>query len=166
MRKLVCLICLALLLAACGSEEPAPPPVKPAPSSKPTASTPPPVAQAVQKAQEVADQATKRVEAMSQQVAEKAQAMTSKAESMLTVVGSSGKAVYYSSCRSCHNSGVMGAPKIGDKEAWSEHMNDGLDHMVEKAIKGVGRMPAKGGKSSLTDAEVRAAVEYIIEQSR
>ncbi len=77
-----------------------------------------------------------------------------------------GQKVYTSSCASCHDTGVMGAPKFGDKTAWSGHMHDGLEHMVKRAINGVGKMPPKGGNMRLSDAEVKSAVEYIVEQSK
>jgi cytochrome c5 len=77
-----------------------------------------------------------------------------------------GKMVYEKTCAACHATGLVGAPKIGDKEAWSAHIHHGVDHMVESAIKGKGAMPAKGGNASLSDDEVKAAVGYIVEQSR
>lgn len=77
-----------------------------------------------------------------------------------------GKQIYEKSCMACHTSGVMGAPKTGDKAAWKGHIADGADHMVKNAIKGIGKMPAKGGNAKLTDAEVKAAVLYMIEQSK
>jgi len=77
-----------------------------------------------------------------------------------------GKIVYEQTCAACHATGLVGAQKIGDKEAWSAHIEHGLDHMVESVIKGKGAMPAKGGNASLSDDEVKAAVSYIFEQSR
>jgi len=77
-----------------------------------------------------------------------------------------GQRVYEQTCAACHATGVAGAPKIGDKDAWSAHIHHGLDHMVESAINGKGAMPAKGGNASLSDDEVKAAVGYIVEQSR
>ncbi len=77
-----------------------------------------------------------------------------------------GKLVYEQTCAACHTTGLAGAPKMGDKEAWSAHIQHGQDHMVESVINGKGAMPAKGGNASLSDEEVRAAVSYIIEQSR
>ncbi|PLX98882.1 MAG: cytochrome c5 family protein [Desulfuromonas sp.] len=77
-----------------------------------------------------------------------------------------GEAVYNKSCGACHNSGVMGAPKTGDKAVWAGHIKDGKDHMVENAIKGIGKMPPKGGNMKLTDEEVEEAVEYMIEKSK
>ena len=77
-----------------------------------------------------------------------------------------GKDVYTKSCAACHASGVMGAPKVGDKAAWVDLFAEGEAVMTKNAIKGVGKMPAKGGNMKLTDAEVKAAVVYMMEQSK
>jgi cytochrome c5 len=77
-----------------------------------------------------------------------------------------GKTVYEKTCGVCHATGVAGAPKFGDKSAWKEHIAHGLEHMAEIAIRGDGAMPPRGGNPKLSDAEVRAAVAYIMENSR
>lgn len=77
-----------------------------------------------------------------------------------------GKTVYEKNCVACHATGVAGAPKFGDKAAWKEHIAHGLEHMAEIAIRGAGAMPPRGGNPKLSDAEVRAAVAYIMENSR
>jgi cytochrome c5 len=79
---------------------------------------------------------------------------------------SQGKAVYEKNCAACHGSGVAGAPKFGDKAVWKEHLAHGYDHMTEAVIRGKGAMPPRGGNPKLSDAEVRAAVAYIMENSR
>lgn len=78
----------------------------------------------------------------------------------------SGKAVYEKSCAACHASGVMGAPKVGDKAAWAELIAEGKDDLAKNAIKGIGQMPPKGGNAKLTDDEVEEAVEYMMEMSK
>ena len=81
-----------------------------------------------------------------------------------------GQGVYMNFCSACHASGVAGAPKVGDKEAWAQRINLGMEFLIERAINGYqgesGVMPAKGGNMSLTDEEVSAAVHYMVEQSR
>lgn len=77
-----------------------------------------------------------------------------------------GKAVYDKTCVACHSTGVAGAPKLGDKAAWAPRIKDGMDVMVEIALKGKGAMPPKGGNPSLSEAEVRAAVEFMVSQSK
>ena len=73
-----------------------------------------------------------------------------------------GKKVYDSTCTACHASGVAGAPKFGDKAAWAPHIKLGVPHLYDLALKGKGAMPAKGGNTSLSDADVKAAVDYMV----
>lgn len=76
-----------------------------------------------------------------------------------------GKAIYERSCSACHGTGVAGAPKLGDTAAWGPRIKSGPATLYASALKGKNAMPAKGGNPSLTDAEVQAAVNYIIGQS-
>jgi cytochrome c5 len=77
-----------------------------------------------------------------------------------------GQSVYTKSCAACHASGVMGAPKVGDKAAWSGLIAKGFDTLTHNAIKGEGKMPPKGGNTKLTDEEMKAAVAYMMEMSK
>jgi cytochrome c5 len=77
-----------------------------------------------------------------------------------------GKVVYEKTCAACHATGIAGAPKVGDKAAWAEHLAEGTEHLVQTAIKGKGAMPPKGGNTALSEEEIRAAVNYMIELSR
>lgn len=78
-----------------------------------------------------------------------------------------GKMVFEQACADCHASEALAhAPKIGDKEGWRAHIEHGMDRMVDSASNGKGAMPAKGGNVILTDDEIKAAVSYMIEQSR
>jgi len=74
-----------------------------------------------------------------------------------------GKAVYTANCGACHN--VM-APKLGDKKAWEPRLKQGEDALVASVLHGKGAMPAKGGKKALSDADVKAAVEYLMAQGK
>jgi c(7)-type cytochrome triheme protein len=76
-----------------------------------------------------------------------------------------GKAIYDRTCVACHGTGATGAPKLGDAAAWAPRIKAGTKALIASAIKGKGVMPAKGGNASLSDAEVQAAVNYIISQS-
>src|SRR5947199_1248437 len=62
-----------------------------------------------------------------------------------------GEQVYKAVCTTCHQTGVAGAPKIGDKAAWAPHIKEGLSEMVADAIKGVRAMPPRRGHPPLTD---------------
>lgn len=73
-----------------------------------------------------------------------------------------GKAVFEAACATCHATGVAGAPKAGDKAAWEPRIKTGIDSLYNSALKGKGAMPAKGGNSALPDADVKAAVDYLV----
>ena len=78
----------------------------------------------------------------------------------------SGKATYDSVCHVCHTAGVAGAPKFGDKSAWAPRIKQGLDALHASALKGKGAMPPKGGNPSLSDADVAAAVDYMVSAAK
>lgn len=78
----------------------------------------------------------------------------------------SGKATYDASCQACHAAGVAGAPKVGDKAAWAPRLGAGNAALVASAIKGKNAMPPKGGNAALSDDAVKAAVEYMVAQSK
>ena len=65
-------------------------------------------------------------------------------------------------CVKCHEAGLNGAPKMGDRDAWIPRMKQGIDPLVRAAIRGHGNMPARGGMAQLTDGEFRSAVLYMI----
>ena len=76
-----------------------------------------------------------------------------------------GEALYKQTCSVCHAAGVAGAPKFGDKAAWAPRIAQGIDTLVQNAIKGKNAMPPKGG-SSASDAEIRAAVQYMVNAAK
>ncbi|MFT4516757.1 MAG: cytochrome c5 [Gammaproteobacteria bacterium] len=75
------------------------------------------------------------------------------------------KEVYNTVCMSCHTSGAAGAPVIGNNSQWSDRLAKGKDALYASAINGIGIMPAKGGVSSLSDNEIKSAVDYILSES-
>ncbi len=77
-----------------------------------------------------------------------------------------GKKIYDTACMACHMTGAAGAPKLGDKAAWVARLKTGNDALYAAAIKGKGAMPAKGGNASLSDTEVKAAVDFMVAGSR
>jgi cytochrome c5 len=79
--------------------------------------------------------------------------------------GGNGEAVYKQVCVACHAAGVAGAPKVGDKAAWAPRIAQGVPALVTSAIKGKNAMPPKGG-SAAPDADIKAAVEYMVGQSK
>ncbi len=73
-----------------------------------------------------------------------------------------GKVVYDATCVVCHGAGVAGAPKTGDKAAWAPRVKSGMDALYTSSLKGKNAMPPKGGNTSLADADVKAAVDYMV----
>lgn len=73
----------------------------------------------------------------------------------------SGKEVVDAVCAHCHATGVKGAPKIGDRDAWRPRLSHGVETLVRSAIRGHGGMPPRGDRADLTDAEVRGAILYM-----
>ncbi len=78
----------------------------------------------------------------------------------------SGKAVYDTTCQACHTAGVAGAPKLGDKAAWAPRLGAGAAALLTSALKGKNAMPPKGGNVTLPDADVKAAVDYMVSQAK
>ena len=76
-----------------------------------------------------------------------------------------GKALYTSTCQACHAAGVLGAPKFGSKEDWAPRLKDSMDTVYNYALHGKGAMPPKGG-SNASDADVKAAVDYMVNAAK
>ena len=72
-----------------------------------------------------------------------------------------GKAVYNAVCQTCHASGLLGSPKLGDAGAWGPRIAKGKDTLYTHAINGFNAMPAKGG-ADIPDEEVQNAVDYMV----
>lgn len=77
-----------------------------------------------------------------------------------------GKGVYEKTCAVCHAAGVAGAPKVGDKAAWAPRIVTGPESLLKSALSGKNAMPPKGGNTALSDAEIEAAVTYMVSQSK
>ncbi len=81
-----------------------------------------------------------------------------------------GKTIFGNLCQSCHLAGIAGAPKVGDKAAWAPRIAEGSNTLHQHAIGGFqgkgGVMPPKGGNLALSDAEVSAAVDYMVSAAK
>lgn len=81
-----------------------------------------------------------------------------------------GKSVFNGTCAMCHGVGAAGAPKPGDKADWGPRIAQGMDVLYKHAIEGFtgakGVMPARGGAATLPDDDVKAAVNYMVDQSK
>lgn len=76
-----------------------------------------------------------------------------------------GDVVYQQTCFACHGSGVMEAPKFGDKDAWAPRIAQGYDTLLKHALEGLNIMPPRGGNADLSDAEVANAVVYMANEA-
>jgi len=76
----------------------------------------------------------------------------------------SGSEVYTAHCFACHGTGAAGAPKVGDKGAWSARAAQGIDALVTTAINGKGAMPPRGG-SAASDEEIKAAIQHMLKET-
>ena len=77
-----------------------------------------------------------------------------------------GKKLYDTGCMACHAAGIAGAPKTGDKTAWKPRIASGKEALYNSAMHGKNAMPAKGGLASAPDADVKAAVDYMVSQAK
>lgn len=77
-----------------------------------------------------------------------------------------GAAIYGQVCTACHDTGAAGAPKKGDADAWAPRLEQGTETLYSHAINGFNAMPAKGGNPSLSDDEVKAAVDHLVAASK
>ncbi|ARN74105.1 c-type cytochrome [Oceanicoccus sagamiensis] len=74
--------------------------------------------------------------------------------------------IYNTNCMACHATGAAGAPKMGDAGAWTGRMDKGLETVYANAINGINGMPAKGLCMSCSDDDVKAVVDYILDNSK
>jgi len=176
---LLVLAALSVLLAGCGNDEtpkvkqagadkamqesPAtmtekPAPAEPMAESMPAAEAPVGAAEKTMPAQE-----TETTAGMTEATPTTGMTMADSGEDQ-------GKQIYGSVCFACHAMGVAGAPKLGDKMAWAPRIAQGMDTLYSHAINGFqgssGVMPAKGGRTDLADADIRAAVSYMVDQAK
>jgi cytochrome c5 len=91
------------------------------------------------------------------------------AESQVAYGGTlDGKTIFGNLCTTCHTNAATGAPNINDKGAWAPRIAQGMDTLLKHATEGFqgskGLMPAKGGNPSLSNAQVKATVEWMISQ--
>lgn len=72
----------------------------------------------------------------------------------------------YQACAVCHGSGVLNAPKLGDKAGWEPRLAKGVEQLYANAINGVGTMPPKGGRLDFSDEDIRRVVDYMLDSVR
>jgi cytochrome c5 len=77
-----------------------------------------------------------------------------------------GETVFNHACQFCHGMGRMGAPRIGDKAAWTERIKQGESRLTDHAFLGYGNMPARGDCNTCSDQDIINAVSYMVDQSK
>jgi cytochrome c5 len=77
-----------------------------------------------------------------------------------------GQKRYETTCHTCHATGLLGAPKFGDKAAWASRLAEGKDTVYTRALQGYKGMPPKGTCMQCSDAEIRAAVDYMLSKAK
>ena len=93
-----------------------------------------------------------------------AEAASASAAPQVAFEGSTdGEMIYNQVCAACHDSGAAGAPML-DPADWSDRLSKGRDTLVDHAVNGFNAMPAKGGRSDLSDEQVAASVDYMLGQ--
>ena len=84
-----------------------------------------------------------------------------------TVAGAGGpKDIFEHNCKMCHQTGLAGAPKFGNKADWAPRISQGVDTLVKAALSGIRAMPPKGNCITCTEAEIKATVEYMIDAAK
>jgi cytochrome c5 len=77
-----------------------------------------------------------------------------------------GKKLFESTCTTCHTAGIAGAPKFGDKAAWAPRIAQGKPTLYDHALHGFKGMPPKGTAATASDADVKAAVDYMVSAAK
>lgn len=164
---------LAVLLSACGQKESEAPEAPAAPATTAPETSPPPVAPApAPEAPAAPVTPTTPAEPTTTAPAAPDTAASGAAATGAAAGGTSsanGASVFNKTCALCHAAGVAGAPKPGDKADWGPRIAQGKETLYKHAIEGFtgqkGMMPPRGGGASLTDDEVKAAVDYMVGKS-
>jgi cytochrome c5 len=164
------IVASAAALLACGKTEEAPAPASPPPTAEapPAQLVPEPAVPVVETPPSEAPPATQPETPLAQPAAASKPA-TAAAPAVASTPSpdlARGEQIYRQACAFCHDKGVAGAPKIGDVAAWSPRLAQGMDMLYAVSLRGKGAMPAKGGNPALADADVKAAVDFIVAQSR
>jgi len=93
-------------------------------------------------------------------------ALEEKTAAPVALTDMSGEALFGSTCTACHSSGVLNAPKLGDKAAWAARIAQGKDMLYKHALQGFNSMPAKGGNAGVSDKSVTDAVDYMVAKAK
>jgi len=87
-------------------------------------------------------------------------------ETTTASAGGAGEAIVTQVCAMCHSSGMMSSPKLGSADDWAPRIEKGIETLYDHAINGFNMMPARGGNPSLSDDDVKAAVDYMVSTAK
>jgi len=73
-----------------------------------------------------------------------------------------GRQAYLDFCAGCHETGMLGAPIVGDSAYWEGRSTLWQAVLMEHAKTGYFDMPAKGSRPDLPDETIDAATEYML----
>lgn len=93
-------------------------------------------------------------------------ALEEKTEAPAALADVSGEQLYNQTCFACHATGVLNAPKFGDKSLWAPRIAQGMDMLHKHALQGFNNMPAKGGNATVSDKSVMDAVDYMVSKAK
>lgn len=108
---------------------------------------------------------SERLKPMAEVYVEGAPAPGSQPAARIAGVGSP-KDIYENNCKMCHQTGVAGAPKLGNRADWAPRISQGLDTLVKAAIQGIRAMPPKGNCLKCTPDDIKVTVEYMLDASK
>jgi cytochrome c5 len=74
--------------------------------------------------------------------------------------------IYASTCRTCHDSGLLGAPRLGNKDEWAPRVSKGRAVLLDHTINGFQKMPPRGGRPSLTSKDLGLVLDYMLSASQ
>lgn len=77
-----------------------------------------------------------------------------------------GEEIYNAKCSVCHAAGIAGAPKFGDAAAWAPRAEKGIDALLATALTGINAMPPKGTCMDCSDAELKASIQYMLDNAK
>lgn len=118
---------------------------------------------ATEETEEAADEASDAEEADAEEATEAEEEVAASEES----TGRSGEEIYNNSCTTCHATGIaaaIGAPELGSNDDWKERLEQGFDTLLEHSINGLNAMPPKGTCGDCSDDEMKAVVQYMVDQ--
>ena len=75
-----------------------------------------------------------------------------------------GQETFENYCSACHATGVAGAPKFRTED-WAPRLaKKNIDQLASSAMNGLNVMPPKGTCAECSEADIKAAIQYMVPQ--